>query len=259
MFNKPRSDLFSSIQQLGFSPGLSLCVDAGDDFSYAGAGQNFIDRAGQTPNFFLGFDGTVTTSDPAFNGSAGRRSDGEYFSNDGGDYFTMSSAHPSWSINLHKSGSKHQLCTWYYYPATASDSIFGETQNDTAKIGVDCIMTAAGKFGPRIRNGVTNLTMDSIALVPTARWSFLAYAFDMAAGTVRISINGVQELTTGLSYPSPSAAGPSHWLQLWSRGNQGNPGQNLSRFGSLAMWGTRYLSADEEQALFMATRGKYGV
>lgn len=85
-FGNPKT-ILEMITASGLTANLALCLDAGDINSYDGTSQTWTDVSGNTQNFFRGSTSAVEASDPTFNGVAGGKSENEYFSVDGGDYF----------------------------------------------------------------------------------------------------------------------------------------------------------------------------
>jgi len=102
----PKQDntLMAIIRDLGLTTNLKLCLDAGDPASYT-SGQKWLDRSGGGYDFHLGATSGSEASDPTFNGVAGRQSDAEYFSGDGGDYFTYDSNSETWMRDFHRAGA----------------------------------------------------------------------------------------------------------------------------------------------------------
>lgn len=103
---QPKLDntLMAIIRDLGLTTNLKLCLDAGDPGSYT-SGQKWLDRSGNGHDFHLGADSSATSTDPAFNGTPGAQSANEYFSGDGGDYFTYDANSETWMRDFHKAGA----------------------------------------------------------------------------------------------------------------------------------------------------------
>lgn len=108
----------------------SVCcdLDATIAASYGGTGQTWAnlttspaDGAGRTDyDFFLGADGSATTDDPTFTGSAGDPA--AYFALDGGDYFQSKTFSAMTTLfNLHKSGTSGQQ--WWVAMAYRHNSL----------------------------------------------------------------------------------------------------------------------------------------
>lgn len=264
MINMPRADMLTVIRKLGLSTGLKLCLDAGDGASYA-SGQSWLDLSGNGYDFFRGADGSATATDPTFNGTAGRRSSGEYWSFDGGDYFTYDSANETWMQNIHKDNAKFTLATWLYVDSTtgAERSLAGlngwnggtggtgigwQLNNSTNGIHVFCMNAGAFPL-----NSVSSL-------VPTANaWSFCAISLDEAVGSNggRHFLNGTSSLFTS-TYTSPSAGNASNTMTIGANGGN-NIIDSGSRMASFMAWEGVALDGPQLQAIFQATRGKFGV
>jgi hypothetical protein len=101
-FFKRSKSLWQVIQECGLTSNCKLCLDAGDSSSYDGSSQTWYDLSGNGFDWYCGATSGAEASDPTFNGSAGGKSPSEYWSFDGGDWFVMAVAEPSWINNLHK-------------------------------------------------------------------------------------------------------------------------------------------------------------
>jgi len=100
----PAWNLEEIIRGLSLDTNLKLCLDAGEGDSYT-SGQSWLDLAGSGYDFFLGQDGSSDSTDPTFNGVANTMTSSEYWSFDGGDYFTYDTTNETWMENLHKAGA----------------------------------------------------------------------------------------------------------------------------------------------------------
>lgn len=106
--------IYSMLQRLGLTTGLKLVVDAGDDASYPGSGQEFIDRTGNN-NFYLGNSSGASGDDPTFNGTAGNLSESEYFSCNGSQDF-RSVGDPTWADDWTENGSTYSAAFIFKAP-----------------------------------------------------------------------------------------------------------------------------------------------
>jgi len=116
------TSLINTLKNLGLTTNLRVCLDAGDLNSYDGTSQTWKDLSGGGYDFFRGTSSSSDSSDPTFNGTAGRLSSGEYLSYDGGDYFTLAQTNPAWVNTFHKAGAKFTICQWNYLNAIGSSS-----------------------------------------------------------------------------------------------------------------------------------------
>jgi len=91
-----------------------------------------------TYDFFLGVDVNSSTDDPSFNGSAG--SAAAFWSFDGGDWFNLENALPTFLKNLHKTTSGEDF--WYVATFNRSDTswqnrgLFGSNKSSDTSNGV---------------------------------------------------------------------------------------------------------------------------
>ena len=106
--------LITAITTAGLTSGIQYALDAGDSNSYSGTGQSWLDTSGNEQDFFRGADGSASTDDPTFNGTAGGLSDTEYWSFDGGDFFRYDSAQETWMDNLHKNNARFAFMAWVF-------------------------------------------------------------------------------------------------------------------------------------------------
>ena len=100
-FAAPEANFYQDIVDASLTSGLQLCLDAGSASSYDGSSQKWLDLSGNGQDFFRGADGSATTDDPTFNGSAGGLSSSEYFSLDGGDFFRYDAANTAAMNGVH--------------------------------------------------------------------------------------------------------------------------------------------------------------
>lgn len=250
-------------RRLGLASNLRLCLDAGDDASYS-SGQSWLDTSGNGYDFFRGADGSATATDPTFNGTAGRRSSGEFWSFDGGDYFTYDTTNETWMQNLHKNNAIFTAVAWFYC-AAVNGSIFGNDQSLETNIGTDFIIGAgATSLVLGVRKGSTGnalavLSTDlGLGTLTTSVWSMCSISVDEGAATGLMGINGSFASFTS-TYTSPSASNATNTMQIGANGNGQRILPNNSRLASLMMWEGRALSQGELQALFQATRVRFGV
>lgn len=250
----------TALAKLGALEGAKLILDAGDGASYT-SGQKWLDLSGNGYDFFLGADGAATATDPTFNGTADRKSSGEYFSFDGGDYLTYDTTNETWMQNVHKNNAKLTIALWAYHVDTGVTSYCG-TRGDTTGTGfIYARLSGVGVQAFRCFNaGVDCLTIDgtSTTQLPLNQWGMTAISIDEAAGTGSFFMNGVQETFTS-TYVGPSAGNASFTFQVGARGNANSPVSSGTRIGSFMMWEGQTLTLGQLQAIYATTRGKFGV
>lgn len=254
----PRANMMSVIRRLGLTQGLKLCLDAGDEASYSGSGQTWSDVSGNGHHFYRGATSGSESSDPAYNGTAGRRSAGEYFGFDGGDYCVLAASNPTWANNMHKDNAKWAaIAAVYLANLDGNQGIFG-TQAGAHQIGSSVYIDTAGKLNWLIGNGSTEETKTSSGALSAGAWALIGMSVDEAkgAGGLIFNINGTSS-THDATIASPSASNAST-MEVASLVGGTIPIRNGGRLGFLCMWESVALNAGALNALFQAARGKFG-
>ncbi len=173
----------AAIQTLGLTTGLQLCLDAGDAASYA-SGQVWSDVSGNGYHFNRGTGSGADAADPTFNGTAGNMSSSEFWSFDGGDYFTLGQANPTWVNNLHKDSAKFAMAGWLWQPSGAANNyqVFSTVDTDDG-----CMEAWVGALSGRPRIAIytdtgTALNVQSTLTIEFDAWNFVAFILDEALG-----------------------------------------------------------------------------
>src|SRR5690606_22838104 len=129
------------------------------------------------------------SDDPTFNGTAGAQSSSEYWSFDGGDYFTLGQSNPTWVNNIHKDGAKFTIAAWIYIVASATQQPIIGTSINTSVIGWSFYSSTSERLNFAVNNGsAVALGVGGID-IPTSQWAFVAVGLDEAAGSVVIQAN----------------------------------------------------------------------
>lgn len=243
-----------------------LCIDAADIKSYPGSGQVLTDVSASGLTFNFGATTGISTDDPAFNGTAGKLDANEFFSFDGGDYFKLGSANPSWVDNLHKDNALSSGVFWIN-PAVnnVSQALFGTNDFTNAQVGFAFALAAAGTMALYIcrANGSVGLNATAQAYAASA-WQMVSYSHNEGGGA-GASWFGVNSAYTNFNgaVTSPSAAAATYPLDIGSPGNGGvsfgGKLSNGSRIGCGAIWEGVALTQAEITAIFNATRRRFGV
>lgn len=260
----PRANMLSVIRRLGLTNGLKICLDAGDGVSYSGSGQTWSDVSGNGHHFYRGETSGSESSDPTFSGTAGRRSNGEFFGFDGDDFLTLASgSNPAWAQNLHKDGAKFTIVVWGFFvgPSTRSD-VFGSAII-ASQIGINwrfnsshyiSFLSARADATPSL-----NVTASPLGAINN-ELCMLAISLDEAVGAdggLMVKNGGAPYLFNS-TYYSPSASNASYLLTI-----SGSSGwYNLpvgSKIYNLMVWEGVVLTSGQLQAMFQATRGKFGI
>lgn len=242
------------INEIGLTSGLKLLLDAGDRESVASASQTkWLDVSGNGYDFNRGSGSGSDSADPTFNGTIGRQSSGEYYSSDGGDYFSYDASNETWMDNLHKNNAVFSFAGWWWL--TASNNLFA-TGATPVDIGIRFVYSSTSdriEFDCNAGTGSAAADLNvSLSDLPTSTWVFVAGAYTESTGSLSVSVNGQTGTASG-TYTSPSSASATFALRIaWVA-------TNGTRLANFAMWEGTALSSAQQQRLFQETRGKFGV
>ncbi len=178
------------ITDLSLTSGLKLCLDAGDKNSYDTAVQTvrWLDTSGNGFDSFRGATGSAEASDPTFNGSVGALTRNEFFSFDGGDYFTYDSTNETWMNNLHKDSAVYTILFVFDYGTASNQALF--STRGTAQ-GINFVRDAGGGISVTVYNNVSavNLNAASTATVRSG-WNIGAVSVNEPTGAGNFLLNG---------------------------------------------------------------------
>lgn len=239
--------LYKIIQELGLTSGLQAVYDPADLDCYTGSGQNYTDAV-NAYDFYLGNSSSAEATDPTFNGTAGTKVAGTYFSGDGGDYF-RAQAQPSWVNSWHKDSAIFTFFGAINRPALgAQHAFFGTNGGTTARTGVMLLAntdnTALASVTKSV-GGTPTKNYSSTATFGTG-WQFGGWGMDEAAGAggAYVFINNTVE-TYDPTYSSPAAGDATDTLEMGALGNAAVPMANTMRVGPMAFWsGVKVSSAN---------------
>jgi hypothetical protein len=245
--------LFDIITALGLTGNLAVCLDAGDSSSYSGSGQTFSDRSGAGNDFTRGATSSSESTDPTFNGTPGGLSANEYFSSDGGDYFTIASGGASFAADFHKDNALLTLIGLVWWPSSGPGFVLaGDCGGSSSNVGFQWSVSAGQQSFLVGRGGGTALLKTSSAVIPTtnAEAHFFAVSVNESSSTGGIfCADGIFD-TFNPTYSAPSAAASTSPLTIGSRGAGNVPMPNGARFYAEAMWDGVALSAAQISAIY---------
>jgi hypothetical protein len=259
MFAPVKSTLMADLTALSLTTNLKLVLDAGDASSYT-SGQKWLDRSGGGYDFFLGADGSATASDPTYNGTAGGQSGSEYWSFDGGDYFTYDSVNETWMDALHKDNAVFSFAVWTYVKDPGVDAA-GLFRTARPALDTGIAVYYAGSANTRMLMTVTNGGANVFSLAPTVdlnkdAWNFISGSINETGNASLLNINGTGVSGTA-TYSSPAAGGATATLSVASQSAlSGLP--SGARLASVALWQGTALSAGNLTSIYVTTRGKFG-
>lgn len=215
--------------------------------------------AGTSFDFHRGATEIIEANDPTFNGTAGGLSSAEYWSFDGGDFFTYENTNEAWMESLHQNNAAYTLVFFIYVGSLAADQrLFATLQNFAADTGLITTISTAGDFILHVENAGTDVANFQGAGATAGAWHFIAWSVDEAAGAngALSVLNGVVVDTATSTYSSPSAGSATGTLHIGSSSTGGNPLSSGSRLGMVAAW-SRALTAAELANLNASVRGRY--
>lgn len=253
----------STLVNLGLSTNLQLVLDAGDGASVASGSQTkWLDVSGGGYDHFRGTDATSQASDPTYNGTVGGQSSSEFYSFDGGDYFTYDTTNEAWMESIHKDNAIFSFAAWVYPHLDGNSNLLlgtrGSSGTGFSTFIVNSTPTAALRFD--VQNaGVSVQAFSTTETTNTDAWNFVAMSFNETTGTALVNINGTAGTYTGKTYSSPAAGAASQTLQIGAIGGGNTPIRSGSRLANMAIWQGTALSAANLAAIFTATRTKFGI
>lgn len=262
------------LTSLGFTTNLKLCLDASDGSSYT-SGQKWLDRSGGGFDFFLGADGSSTATDPTFNGTAGGRSSGEYFLFDGGDYLTYDSTNETWMNAIHKDSAVATIAGWFYTgnatsPSSDSDSLMATLGAPTfsGDYGFQLYADLTSGAGPLGFGAMTGGSLpfasgETTATMTANAWNFFGASITEASSSLVLAIGnaaaGFISESKSVTYSVVGSSDATHTMKIGAAGNAVRPFSSGRRLASIVAWQGTALSASNLQAIFTATRAKFGV
>lgn len=254
---------FSAINTLSLSSGLTLCLDAGDASSYT-SGQKWLDLAGSGYDFYRGVDNSSSTDDPTFNGSAGGLTSSEYWSFDGGDFFTYDTTNESWMNGLHKSTAKWSMACWVQLPVDAAVNygLFGTGGTDGIGVRYRVIRSstiATASISIQTIAGAPIHTSGSCGSASVAAGVpvYFGVSVDWAGGT-RVGVVQSEAASFGWGTTNtPSASSAAYTMQIGTGGNGTEKLKSLTRMYAFSMWNGVALTAEQHKQLQAYTRDRY--
>ncbi len=257
---RPRVPYFTVLQRLNLTTNLQLCLDAGDSASYDPAVQTdkWLDRSGNGYDFYRGSGTGADAGDPTFNGTAGALSTAEYWSSDGGDYFTYDSANETWMENIHKDNAAVSFLLWYYQAGTGSGGVLGDLGAAAGNTGFRFTLNATNVLQFAVFNiGTSVASLTTTGTVTADAWNCIGLILDEASGgtATKIYINGAVESFDG-TYTLPSSSGASFALAIGTRGSSNTPMRSGARVAMVAGWNAVKTTADFDK-IYNATHSNF--
>ncbi len=251
-----------ALTQLGLTTNLQFCLDAGDAASYT-SGTSWLDRSGNGFDFFLGADGTVSSTDPTFTGPAGNRI--SYWAFDGTQYFTYDTTNEASFQTLHKDNAVLSIVAFVYSVGGATDAVCGDTGSAGGQPGIEFRLTGTtlNFIVTRLAGNALSVTGDS-AMAANA-WHMVAVSLTEATGAgggflyMDGAYNQVSASDTFTStYSSPSASSAAQTLQIAALGAGGAVIDSGARLSAIALSTSAWTKANMD-SIWAAMRGRFGI
>jgi hypothetical protein len=240
--------LFNIISFLNLDSGLNLCLDAGDEGSYPGSGQTWVDTSGEGNDFILGSTASTDSSDPTFNGSAGGLSAAEYWTFDGSnDLFQEASG----SMNLgnwQADGAKYTLLFVFYGPSnTLTRGLFDDGD------GLRISETSAELM--QVSNEDVFAVKSTVSAAVIGDWNLFAISCDENGGATGsfLYLNGEVELEFNAQIiGTPGADDPGSYIIGDTTAH--SPFSATGRLAMVATWNGVNLSAADLDEIYEAIK-----
>jgi hypothetical protein len=166
--------------------------------------------------------------------------------------------------NLHKTNASW-TALGYGYLTTVNHYLFGGASNSFANVGISAFIMDIGGLVDKIQlwcidgSGSAALDHKSTGEVTNNAWNFWAISLDEAAGGTAstMQVNGTQDTFDG-SYATPSTASMTYAFEVGGFGNGAGSGSG-NRYGSLAFWEGRTLTAANLTTIHNATKERWGL
>lgn len=240
-----KKTLLQIITDAGLTSNLQLVLDPADSASYSGSGQTWTDVSTNAAGYFRGTSSSSEASDPTFNGTAGALDNTDFWSYDGGDFFTKTSAIATWENNLHKSGWAFSLIAMinpstlndiqYLFFTQSSGLIDGVNYNvSVQKGGRQLNVTVNNHTGIHYQSNVANLSPAS----PPDSVYFVALSYAIGTGntgTYILNNLSASNLSTTQSAAPSTNSGSTPLIGKQTSGYINSNGQKI--YG-MAMWNT---------------------
>lgn len=261
---RARLTAYATAAVCGAIDGLKVCIDAGDALSYPGSGQTVTNRAG-SPTFQFGPTSGSEASDPAFVGTAGRASSGEYFNYTFAEDDVIGNASAvseTWHDNFHKENATFSSLFWGYWTSTAQNQRLWSDNFNSAAAGA-MFYIANTNLAPQLdikdATGVDIHGAATSMAINANAWNCIGQAGDEGPGTWHWLVNMVTETDTGAPFISAASSGSSSGA--FCIGRDPNSGFDRGWGGRIAwamVW-TITLAAQHLLALNMSSRGKFSL
>lgn len=248
------ASIYDIAVSLGVTSNMLVCLDAGAAASYSGGTSqtwtNLVPAGGTS--FFRGAGNTAEATDPTFSGVAGSLSPSEYFTLDGGDYFSEVTA--AWGDDTFINNDQSFTLVYLFYPTTAALIPLLDNQSSGTWRGITYYASSTRKMGVLFDNGGgTVVSTLSNALYDLNTWNFGAVSINEATGSGIFAINSNVETFNSTRSGSPSSgAGPA---RIGRRNRTGENAPAGTRLAGVMIW-NRQLTSQELTDLYTQVKSR---
>lgn len=222
----------------------------------------WLDTSGNGYDFFRGAALTSGTDDPTFNGTPGALTSSEYFSFDGGDFFTYDTTNETWMQNLHKNNAAFTFAGWIYLGGTGvTQHIVATMDNSGTDTGIRFYVATNESLNYQVVNAGTQViaqgTTGSISVMTTGQWYFIAVAVDeptVSNGTLWQQDG--DNANDGSTYTLPAAGNATGTMRIGAGTAGAFAFPSGTRLGIMMAWSTA-LTQPQLMNVYAATKGRY--
>lgn len=262
--------LHDILLDLGLTSNLEICLDAGSAASYA-SGQKWLDLTANGVDLFRGADGSSSTDDPTFNGTAGGLSSSEYWSFDGADFFRYDTSNETWMNNIHKNNAKYSFLMAIYPQNAGLDGLIGTNGGGGTDNGFYFAFTS-GKLTFRVNKDPSGAALQSPAtddVTSTGDWHIIGLSVDEAVGSggaffyedgaYKQTGTGNDTFTSTYDTPDTADAGFTMEIGALGPGAGQEPLANGTRLACFAIWEGTVLTKADFDAIYAALAPRFGL
>jgi len=226
------------ITKLGLATDLVLCLDPGDSNSYS-SGQQWSDVSGDSNHYYRGTTSGSDSTDPTFNGIAGNESANEFWSVDGGDYFTPTAAH-TFASTWHQNNAAFTLIMVVKLGTEAvNQTLFSTLTSTPSGTGITLAIVASLSVPQlSIYNAGTPVADFAVSsVIADDDFVFIAYSIDEAGdygdafGVVGAFLNEFDP-----TYDTPAAGAADGAPNIFATTNGSTPMTSGSRLAAVLAW-----------------------
>lgn len=258
--------LIDVLTRLNLTANLWFVGDAGDANSAPNGATQWLDTSGGGNDFHRGTTTGGQTTDPTFNGTPGGLSSAEYWSFDGGDFFTYEATPPA-AVQFQKNGATFTLGCWIYRgTGTVGQRLLAG--RGTTSAGYAWNVRPGGTDSPQWYVYDNSLATEVIAAadngVPVGQWSFMGLSVNENGGAVSFHyLNGNYNPVGGhntwdSAYPSPGTADLVD-LRIGAYDGTTQPLVNGTRLAQFFIYAGTALTKSDFDSIYNATQGRFGL